>query len=200
MSTGVVLPPRLVLATTLVLGLATPLASPLAGPPAAPVVARVRTLQTRPVTDYASFPGRIVPSDYVDVAARTSGYVTGLSVDVGQSVKKGELLLEVNPTEASADVQQAEAQLVKAQAALVTAKADYQRFKDLYGKGTVTKQRFQQAELAYTSAQSDVGTAQAGLDKAHDQVGYSELHAPFDGMIFDKKVSDGQLGSPARPC
>jgi len=140
----------------------------------------------------------VVPAEYVQVASRKSGYVTELRVDVGQSVKKDELLLTVNPAEVDADVQQAGSQLTKAQAALATAEENYKRFKNLFAQGAVPKQRFQEVKLAYEAAKSDVTTAQAGVNKARNQVGYAELRAPFDGVIFSRKVNNGQLVSPGQ--
>jgi membrane fusion protein, multidrug efflux system len=165
---------------------------------AAPIQAEVVTLRTRPIPIDATFPGTVVPSEYVQVASRMSGYVSGLRVDVGQSVKKDELLLTVNPAEVDADIQQAGSQLTEAEAALATAEENYKRFKNLFAQGAVPKQRFQEVKLAYEAAKSDVTTAKAGVDKARNQVGYSELRAPFDGVIFSKKVSNGQLVSPGQ--
>ncbi len=171
---------------------------PLAATAAGPLKARIETVQPQPIAIYATFPGTVVPSEYVQVASRMSGYVTKLKVDVGQSVHKGDVLLTVNPAEVSAGIRQARSQVEKARAALATAEANYNRFKSLYEQDAIPKQRFQQVELGYQAAKSDLSAAQAGLSKAREQMSYSDVRAPFDGVIYSKKISNGQLVGPGQ--
>jgi len=179
--------------TALLLGGALPAAHA-----AGAITADVIKVQPQPIQVYAPYPGTVVPSEYVQIASRMSGYVQNIKVDVGQSVKKDDLLLSVNPTDVNAGVEQARSQLAKARAALNTAKENYDRFKALYAQHAVSKQRFEQITLAYHAAQSDLQAAQAGMKKARNQVGYAKVRAPFDGIIFAKKVSNGQLVNPGQ--
>ncbi|HKJ10119.1 MAG TPA: efflux RND transporter periplasmic adaptor subunit [Gammaproteobacteria bacterium] len=160
------------------------------------VKAHTVTVKRRPVEIYASYPGTVIPAEYVQVASRMSGYVQDIKVHEGQSVDKGQLLLTVNPVAVAAGVHQARAQLAKARSALHTAKQNYDRFKALYKEGAVPKQRYEQVQLAYQAARSDYQAAQAALQKAQSQVGYAKVRAPFDGVIFSKKVHNGQLVGP----
>ncbi|MEJ2643482.1 MAG: efflux RND transporter periplasmic adaptor subunit [Gammaproteobacteria bacterium] len=160
------------------------------------VKARTVTVKREPIQIYASYPGTVIPAEYVQVASRMSGYVQDIKVHEGQSVNQGQLLLTVNPVAVAAGVRQARAQLAKAHSALHTAKQNYDRFKALYKEGAVPKQRYEQVQLAYQAAQSDEQAAQAALQKAQSQVGYAKVRAPFDGVIFSKKVHNGQLVGP----
>lgn len=162
------------------------------------ITAQVQVVKPQPIKIYSAYPGTVMPTEYVQVASRMSGYVQNIRVHEGESVKKGELLLKVNPTEVAAGVSQARAQLDKARAALATAKENYNRFKNLYAEQAVPKQRFDQVKLAYTAARNDYKAAQAGLRQAENQVSYAEVRAPFDGVIFSKKVSNGQLVGPGQ--
>lgn len=162
------------------------------------VSAQVEVVKPQPIKVYAAYPGTVMPTEYVQVASRMSGYVQNIRVHEGESVKKGELLLKVNPTEVAVGVSQAKAQVDKAKAALATAKENYKRFKNLYAEQAIPKQRFEQVELAYTAAKNDYKAAQAGLRKARNQVSYADVRAPFDGVIFSKKVSNGQLVGPGQ--
>ncbi|MEJ2361872.1 MAG: efflux RND transporter periplasmic adaptor subunit [Gammaproteobacteria bacterium] len=162
------------------------------------VSAQVQEVKPQPIKIYAAYPGTVMPTEYVQVASRMSGYVENIRVHEGESVKKGELLLKVNPTEVAAGVSQARAQVAKARAALATAKENYKRFKNLYAEQAIPKQRFEQVELAYTAAKNDYKAAQAGLRQAMNQVKYADVRAPFNGIIFSKKVSNGQLVGPGQ--
>lgn len=162
------------------------------------VQAEVQTVKPQPIEIYATYPGTVMPTEYVQVASRMSGYVQKIRVHEGESVKKGDLLLTVNPTDVAAGVSQARAQVAKAKAALTTARENYKRFKDLYAERAIPKQRFEQVKLAYTAAKNDYAAAQAGLRQALNQVSYAKVRAPFDGVIFSKKVSNGQLVGPGQ--
>lgn len=162
------------------------------------VSAEVRVVKSQPIDIYAAYSGTVMPTEYVQVASRMSGYVKNIRVHEGEAVKKGDLLLTVNPTEVAAGVAQARAQVAKAKAALATAKENYKRFKDLYAEQAIPKQKFEQVELGYTAAKNDYAAAQAGLRQALTQVSYAEVRAPFNGVIFSKKVSNGQLVGPGQ--
>jgi len=162
------------------------------------VSAEVRVLKPQPIDIYAAYSGTVMPTEYVQVASRMSGYVKNIRVHEGEAVKKGDLLLSVNPTEAAAGVTQARAQVAKAKAALATAEENYNRFKALYAEQAIPKQQFEQVELGYTAAKNDYAAAQAGLRQAMTQIGYADVRAPFDGIIFSKKVSNGQLVGPGQ--
>ncbi len=161
-----------------------------------PIPVQVMVVKQTLIPVYASYPGTIVPSEYIQVASRLSGYVRNIKVGVGQSVRKGDLLLTVDPTAVSAGVQQARSQVNKAHAALQTARDNYDRFKALYTQHAVPKQRFQQVELGYKAAKSDYRATQAGLRSALNQIAYAEIRAPFDGVVFSKTISNGQLIAP----
>lgn len=169
-----------------------------AAPAAAAVRVRVVRIEPRPIEIYAAYPGTVIPAEYVQVASRMSGYVENIKVHVGQSVHKGELLLSVNPVQVAAAVRQARAAAAKARAGLKTARRNYERFKALYADGAIPKERFEQVQLAYTSAKSDYQSAQAAVQQARTQIGYAEVRAPFDGVIFSKDISNGQLVAPGK--
>lgn len=169
---------------------------PTAAGAASAVAAQIATLKPQTIEIYASYPGTVIPAQYVQVASRMSGYVQNIAVHEGQAVKKGELLLTVNPVEAATGVRQAQAQLAKARSALRTARQNYDRFSALYKEAAVPKQRYEQVQLAYQAAKSDYQAAQAALENARSQVGYAQVRAPFDGVIFSKKVHNGQLVGP----
>lgn len=164
----------------------------------AAVKVKVLRVEPQPIEIYASYPGTVIPAEYIRVASRMSGYVEAIKVHVGQSVTKGELLLTVNPVQVAASVRQARAQEAKARAALDTARENYERFKALYAAGAIPKERYEQVQLGYVAARSDYQAARAAVAQAESQVGYAEVRAPFDGVIFSKKVSNGQLVGPGK--
>jgi len=163
------------------------------------VTARVETLRLTPLPVYAVFPGTVVSVDRVDISSRLSGYVHGLALHEGQTVTKGELLLTVDPAGVEAQIDQAQGELAKAVAMLRNARANYRRYKNLYGEQASTAQEFLQKETEYEVASGAHESAKAALANTLNQLKYAEVRAPFDGLIVSKLVDNGQLATPGTP-
>jgi multidrug efflux system membrane fusion protein len=163
------------------------------------VEARVETIKSVQLPVYAVLPGTVVSTDRVEVASRLSGYVYNLEVHEGQSVKKGQLLFAVDPTDVKAEIRQAMAGLAKANASLADARDNYERYKNLYRQQSATKQQYQEYEKGYKVALGSYQAAEAALATARSQLKYAEVRAPFDGLIVSKLMDNGQLTAPGNP-
>jgi multidrug efflux system membrane fusion protein len=163
------------------------------------VKARIETVEPAPLTEYAVLPGTVVAAERVEVSSRLTGYVYDLSVHEGQSVKKGQLLFAVDPTDVKAEIRQAKAGLTKAEAALADARDNYERYRNLYRQQAATKQQYEEYEKGYKVALGSYEAAEAALATAHSQLKYAEVRAPFDGLVVSKRVDNGQLTAPGNP-
>jgi RND family efflux transporter MFP subunit len=163
------------------------------------VAAKVETVQQQALPIYATFPGSVVSADQVQVASRLTGYVRKLYVHEGQTVKKGQLLLSLDPTDVKGGIEQARAAVSKAEAALADAKANYERYQALYQQHAVPEQRFQQIDMAYKVAQGNYAAARAALNTARSQLTYADVRAPFAGNVVGKFIDAGQLTTPGQP-
>lgn len=144
-------------------------------------------------------PGSIVPDQQAKIASRLMGYIRNLSIQVGQSVKEGQLLFAVDPTDINSQIRQAQSAVAQAKAALVDAKADYDRFSKLYKEQSVPQQQFEKMKLQYQVAQENLSAAQAGLEQAQGQMRYADVKAPFDGVVVQKLAVSGDLAAPGNP-
>jgi multidrug efflux system membrane fusion protein len=163
------------------------------------VEAQVETIKLAQLPVYAVLPGTVVSTDRVEVASRLSGYVYDLEVHEGQSVKKGQLLFAVDPTDVKARIQQATAGLDKANASLADARQNYERYKNLYQQQSATRQQYEEYEKGYKVALGSYQAAEAALDTARSQLKYAEVRAPFDGLVVSKLIDNGQLTAPGNP-
>ncbi len=163
------------------------------------VHADVATLETSSVPVISVAPGVVVSERQVQVASRLMGYIRDLNVHEGQTVKAGQPLFTIDPTDIEGQVRQAQAGLAQAEVALVDAKADYERFSALYEDESIPKQQFDKIKLQYRVAQSQMTAAQAGLDTARSQLRYAEVRAPMDGVVVQKLAVAGDLAAPGRP-
>ena len=143
--------------------------------------------------------GTVMSSNQVQVASRLMGYIRTLTVKEGQTVKAGELLFQVDPTDIQGQVAQARAGLAQAQANLANAKADYERFGNLYKEQAIPKQQWDQIQLRYQVAQEQVAAAQAGYGTASAQMRYASVTSPISGVVVQKMANQGDLAAPGRP-
>lgn len=150
-----------------------------------------------------SLPREIVASGMVaawedmPLGVEASGLrVAQVHVEVGQTVKAGEVLLTLDDRAARSDVAQARAALVEAQAASGLADANLERGQQLRERALLSAADFDQLRAARTQAQARVGSAQAMLDAAQLGLSYTTLKAPDDGVISRRQIQPGEVVSP----
>lgn len=151
-------------------------------PPVAVSVARVESVETPLLTEIT---GSVRSVQRATLAAKVMGSVAELPVTLGQRVAAGELLLKLSATEIAARVAQARAQLN-------VAVRDLERERALLAKGAST------SELVRSLEDRAAGT-EAALREAETMLGYTELRAPFAGVIAKKFVDAGDLAAPGQP-
>jgi RND family efflux transporter MFP subunit len=175
--------------TTFVVG-PTALAQPASGPP--PKVTVANPIK-RMLTDYDEYVGRFTAVNSVEVRARVSGYLDGVHFKDGQTVKQGDLLFTIDKRPFENALAQARANLTLAKSNLTFTQSDLQRAQQLVREKTVTEQLFEQRAQQFRNAQASVAGAEAALKQAELDLQFTELRAPIDGRIGDRRVSPGNL-------
>jgi membrane fusion protein, multidrug efflux system len=170
------------------------LAAAQAGAPAPSVLVAPATNQE--VTDTGNFIGRVTAIDKVDVVARVPGYIEQRLFTEGQLVKKGDLLFRVEQDMYKAAVEQQRANLAKAKAIEVNAAQQLARGKALLPKEFVPKASVDQQVATQASAHADILEAQAALDQAQINLGYTEIRSPIGGRIGIANYTIGNLVGP----
>ena len=161
--------------------------------------AHVQTVELGEIPLMAVVPGSIVPEQKAQISSRLIGYIKGLEVKVGQTVKRGQLLFSIDSADINSQIVQANAGYQQAIAGLNDAKLDYDRFTQLYKEESVSKQQYDKIRLQYSVAQQSVAAAKSALNQAKEQLNYANVKAPFDGVIVDKMAVAGDLASPGKP-
>src|SRR5471030_116795 len=164
---------------------------PPAGPP--PPAVTVATPVKRTVSDFDEYVGRFVAVDLVEVRARVSGYLEGVAFKDGQMVKQGDLLFTIDKRPFQNALDQARANLVQAKSNLAFTESDFTRGQQLVRDKTITDQTFEQRSQAYRNAQASVSNAEAAVRQAGLDMEFTELKAPVNGRIGDRRVSPGNL-------
>jgi membrane fusion protein, multidrug efflux system len=162
-----------------------------------PPAVSVTPVVSRQVTETADYIGRITAIDKVDLVARVEGFLEERNFKEGQSVKKGELLFRIEQAIYKAAVEQARATLAKAQATEVNAKLQFDRGKELVRNQNIPQSTVDQREADERAAHAGVMEAQAALDQAEINLGYTEIRSPIDGRIGLAIVTQGNLVQPS---
>jgi RND family efflux transporter MFP subunit len=137
--------------------------------------------------------GQIESRFQSDLGFRVAGKVIARPVDVGMSVKQGDLLARLDDQDQQNALKSAQADLAAAEAELAQTRVEAQRQRDLLAKGFTTKIRFDNAEKNYRTARAHVDAANASVEIAHDNVSYTELKADRDGTIVATGAEAGQV-------
>jgi RND family efflux transporter MFP subunit len=161
------------------------------GPPPPAVTVASPTKQT--VSDYDEYVGRFTAVNLVEMRARVSGYLEAIHFKDGQIVKQGDLLFTIDKRPFQNALAQARAVLTQAKSNLSYTEGDFTRGQQLVKEKTITEQVFEQRSQAYRNAQASVANAEAALRQGELDLGFTELRAPIDGRIGDRRVSPGNL-------
>ncbi|MES3032552.1 MAG: efflux RND transporter periplasmic adaptor subunit [Gemmatimonadota bacterium] len=128
----------------------------------------------------------------VQVGTQVSGQVSALYVDFNDKVKKGQLLARIDPTLQQQAVAESQAALERAEAQLAQAKSEFDRNKQLFDAQVITASEFTTIQVTYRLAQSNVRSAQISLDRTRQNLAYTSIYSPIDGVIVSRAVELGQ--------
>lgn len=151
--------------------------------------------QKKPVTRYLESTGNVAAVNSADLVARVAGFVQDIKYEDGAAVKKGQVLFVIEQKPYELKVQQAKANEDNAKATLISAQANYQRQADLVPSGSASKAALDNAVASRDSAQASLDQAIAATKLAENDLAYTQVTAPFDGIVTARKVSIGAFVS-----
>jgi len=124
--------------------------------------------------------------------------VTAVHLKAGQRINKGDLLIELDDADLKARQQQAVAAVEAARAHRDQAKVEYDRIQRLLQQGAATRLEQDQTTNALKAAEASLQQAEQTLSEADTILGYARIHAPFDGIVVDKRVDAGDTVQPGQ--
>jgi HlyD family secretion protein len=158
----------------------------------APIQYRTQVVEKGDVSQTVSANGTINPVTLVSVGTQVSGTVKKLYVDFNSKVKKGQILLELDDSLLAAQLHQSEANLESAKASLDLATANEKRTRDLFALEYVAQQDLDTAVQAKKSAEAQLASARAQMQKDRANLSYSVIRSPVSGVVVDREVDVGQ--------
>ena len=160
---------------------------------APPPVYETLPVEKRDIIVSAHATGTVQPDTTVQVKTRASGEVLGLKVETGQVVKRGALLMQIDPRLSRNAVAQAEASVVAAKVQHNNATVQKQRSDSLLAAQAITAQEHDQDVLAYANAKAALVSAQVNLENNRINLEDADVRAPITGTIIEIDVSRGQV-------
>jgi membrane fusion protein (multidrug efflux system) len=163
----------------------------------APPAVSVSPVVSGQVTETGDYIGRVVAIDKVDIVARVPGFIEERNFTEGQNVKKGDLLFRIEQDTYKAAVDQQKANLAKAKATEVNANLQLSRGQELVKNQNIPQSTVDQRSADEQAAAADVLQAQALLEQAQINLGYTEIRSPIDGRIGLAIFTVGNLVDPS---
>jgi HlyD family secretion protein len=136
--------------------------------------------------------GRLNAVTTVQVGTQVSGQVSAIYVDFNDRVRKGQLIARIDPTLQQQTVRDAEAGLERNRAELEQAQREYDRNKQLHDNKVITDSEFSVVAYRLAVARANVKSAQVTLDRARQNLSYTSIYAPIDGIVVERNVDVGQ--------
>jgi RND family efflux transporter MFP subunit len=145
------------------------------------------------VADYMEVTGNAAAVNAVKLVARVEGYLEKIHYEDGQFVKKGDLLFTIQQDQYKDQLQQSQAQVLTAQASLLYAKTELVRYTKLVKQDAATQTEVDHWNFERASAEASLLSAQASVALAKLNLGYTEVGAPFDGIVGKHLIDPGNL-------
>jgi multidrug efflux system membrane fusion protein len=169
--------------------------APAAAPnPAVPVVAG--TVVSHDVPIYLRGVGTVIPYNNVVVRSQITGQLTRITFTQGQTVKKGDLLAEIDPRPYQAQIDQLTATRNRDQAQLINAQANLARYAPLLQKGDATPQLVETQKAQVAQLQAVVSADEALIRAGEINFGYTRLTSPVDGVTGIRQIDEGNVIHP----
>lgn len=169
--------------------------NPVADPPLLLSPEDVMTVKNGSLASGVVITGSIQPERRADLRAEISAVVLQVYKENGETVKRGDLLMRLDDTSIRDSLTSAQASALAAAEALDQAERQYQRLKTLRGSGMASAQQVEDAEIHRNTTQSDKAAADSRVVTARQQLQRTEIRAPFDGVVSERKTSAGDTAA-----
>ena len=167
---------------------------------------KITTVQTGNIEESITSQGKLEAKEYVDVGTQVSGQLQKLHVELGEVVKKGDLIAEIDPKIYESQVQAAQANLAaleaqknQQQALVAQAKQKNDRNATLFKADAISKEVYQDAQTAFNVAKAQLASIESQIDQVSSNLkqvqtnlGYTKIYSPMDGTIVSQTSREGQ--------
>ncbi|MCK0109464.1 efflux RND transporter periplasmic adaptor subunit [Flavobacteriaceae bacterium S0825] len=165
----------------------------------APIAVKINNASANNNSPFLAVSGKIQSVNSADLSTRMMGFVSKIYVNVGDKVKKGQLLVSINNADLQAKRAQVAASITEATAAFNNAQKDYKRFKNLFTNNSASQKELDDITAHYEMTKARLEAANQMKNEVNAQFAYSNITAPFSGVITGKTVKIGDMANPGQP-
>ena len=163
------------------------------------VAVEVNTVSEGNSSPYLSASGKIEAVNSANISTRMMGYVDKIYVQVGDKVTKGQQLISINNADISAKLAQVNAGITEANAAFNNAEKDYNRYTALFNENSASQKELDDITANYNMAKARLEGAKQMKNEVNAQFSYSNIRAPFNGVVTNKFINVGDMANPGMP-
>ena len=160
---------------------------------APPAVYQAVPVVRRDIVVSAQAAGTVQPDTTVEVKSKASGEILQIMVETGQEVRRGALMVNVDPRTARNTMAQTQAEFEVARATLANARSTKRRSDELFQSRSITETEHEAAQLTYANAIADSVRANVALENARIRLEDTDVRAPINGIVIEKNVERGQV-------
>ena len=171
-------------------------AAPTEKPAAPPTAVTIVEIKPQDTPEIPEFTGKTASSRQVEIRARVEGYLEKIAYTEGSMVKSGQLLFQLDPSQFQAALASAKATLAQHQALLTNAELTLKRVRPLAKQNAISQQDLDNAIANQLSYQAQVQAAQAAVDQAELNLGYTTIKSPLSGLSGSSNFREGSLITP----
>ncbi|TRX61863.1 efflux RND transporter periplasmic adaptor subunit [Fulvivirga sp. M361] len=160
------------------------------------IAVNVSSVGQSPEVSYFTGSGKIEAMNSANLSTRVMGLVDRLHVKVGEAVKKGQVLVVLNNADLQAQLAQANASIAEASVAFNNAEKDHNRFKNLFADNSATQKELDDMAAHFEMARARLEAARQLKNEIVAQFSYTNIKAPFDGVVTHKFIEAGDMTNP----
>ena len=163
------------------------------------IAVKVSGISENTNSPFVTASGKIEAKNSANLSTRMMGYVTKVHVQVGQKVNAGQLLMSINNTDLQAKRAQVDASILQATAGFNSAKKDYDRFVNLFKQQSASQKELDDMTARYEMAKAGLEGAKQMRNEVVAQFNYSNITAPFAGVVTNTFIKEGDMANPGMP-
>ena len=143
--------------------------------------------------------GKTAAVNRATISTRNMGFINKVAVKVGDKVRKGQVLIQLNSNDIDAKNAQVSAGILEATAALKNTEINYNRYSSLFESNSASQKEMDDITVQYTMAKARLSAAKAQQSAVNAMLAYTTIKAPFSGVITNTYVKKGELANPGSP-
>ena len=151
------------------------------------------------ISEQESYLANLQAVNQPTISSKISAYITKITVKESQSVKEGDLLIEIDNADITSSIESLKASLIAAKQDLALASKNLKRNRALYNIGGISREAYEMTQLTVENKKAKLVTFDKNIKAKENLLTYTKIHAPIDGVVGTIFIKEGSLSAPGKP-